>query len=97
MLSLYSDRAFQDDAEGSSCLREVLFYGTAELWRLQAFEVQTVADTNKYQCNVCGYVYDPADGDSNSGAPPGTSFSELPDEWRCPLCGAGKSEFSKVE
>ena len=38
MLSLYSDRAFQDDAEGSSCLREVLFYGTAELSRLQAFE-----------------------------------------------------------
>jgi rubredoxin len=69
----------------------------AELWRLRVFEVQTMADMNKYQCNVCGYIYDPAGGDSNSGVPPGTPFSELPDGWRCPLCGAEKSEFSKVE
>jgi len=56
-----------------------------------------MADMSKYQCNVCGYVYDPVDGDPGNGAPPGTPFSDLPDGWRCPLCGAEKSQFTKVE
>jgi len=48
----------------------------------------------KYVCNVCGYVYDPEQGDDVGGIPPGTSFEKLPDDWVCPVCGAGKSEFS---
>jgi rubredoxin len=82
---------------GSSCLQEVFFYGTRHLSRLQVIEARTMADMSKYQCNVCGYVYDPADGDPGNGAPPGTPFSELPDRWCCPLCGADKSQFTKVE
>jgi rubredoxin len=46
----------------------------------------------KYECNVCGYVYDP----ENNGVEPGTPFSELPDDWVCPECGAGKDDFSAV-
>lgn len=40
----------------------------------------------KYACKICGYVYDPAEHD-------GVEFADLPDDWTCPLCGVGKSEF----
>jgi len=52
---------------------------------------------DKYECTVCGYVYDPELGDSDSGIAPGTRFEELPDDCVCPICGATKSEFKKVE
>ena len=48
----------------------------------------------KYVCNVCGYVYDPAKGDPDSGVAPGTAFEDLPDGWVCPICGARKDQFS---
>jgi rubredoxin len=48
----------------------------------------------RYVCNVCGYVYDPAEGDPDRGIKPGVPFEELPDDWVCPVCGAGKDEFS---
>jgi len=51
---------------------------------------------DKYKCKVCNYIYDPALGDPDSGVQPGTKFEDLPAEWVCPLCGAGKSEFEKV-
>ncbi|HSB52046.1 MAG TPA: rubredoxin [Dissulfurispiraceae bacterium] len=50
----------------------------------------------KWECNVCGYVYDPEIGDPDGGIKPGTSFEELPDTWECPICGAKKDEFSEV-
>ncbi len=50
----------------------------------------------KYQCSVCGYIYDPEKGDPESGTAPGTPFEKLPDDWVCPVCGASKSEFSKM-
>lgn len=50
----------------------------------------------RYECEVCGYVYDPAVGDSESGIAPGTAFEDLPDRWTCPVCGAGKDQFSPV-
>jgi len=51
----------------------------------------------KYECTVCGYVYDPELGDPDSSIKPGTPFDELPDTWTCPVCGAAKSEFEKIE
>jgi rubredoxin len=50
---------------------------------------------DKYVCDVCGYVYDPAEGDPENGVSAGTSFEALPDDWVCPVCGAPKSEFTK--
>ena len=50
----------------------------------------------KYQCSICGYIYDPEKGDPESGTAPGTPFEKLPDDWVCPVCGASKSEFSKM-
>jgi rubredoxin len=52
---------------------------------------------DKYICNACGYVYDPAVGDPDNGVNPGTAFEDLPDDWVCPLCGVPKSEFEKEE
>ena len=48
----------------------------------------------KYQCIPCGYIYDPAEGDPDNGVPPGTPFHEVPDDWLCPVCGAGKAAFA---
>ena len=48
----------------------------------------------KYKCDVCGFIYDPKDGDPKSGVEPGTPFEGIPDDWVCPVCGAGKDEFS---
>ena len=49
----------------------------------------------RYICNVCGYIYDPADGDPENGIPPGISFEELPEDWTCPACGVGKEFFDE--
>lgn len=51
---------------------------------------------DKYVCQVCGYVYDPAKGDPDNGIAPGTPFEALPDTWVCPLCGVAKSSFEKL-
>jgi len=51
----------------------------------------------KYECTVCGYIYDPEVGDPDGNIKPGTPFEEIPDDWVCPVCGASKSEFKKVE
>ena len=51
---------------------------------------------DKYECSICGYVYDPAVGDPDNGVAPGTKFEDIPEDWVCPTCGAPKSEFNKV-
>jgi rubredoxin len=51
----------------------------------------------KYKCTVCGYIYDPEKGDPSSSIKLGTPFERLPDDWVCPVCGAAKSEFEKVD
>lgn len=55
-----------------------------------------VNNMDKYQCNVCGYIYDPEKGDPTQSVPPDTPFEDLPDDWTCPECGAGKEEFTKL-
>ena len=47
----------------------------------------------KYRCTVCGYVYDPVEGDPDGGIVPGTEFKDIPENWECPVCGIGKSDF----
>jgi flavin reductase (DIM6/NTAB) family NADH-FMN oxidoreductase RutF/rubredoxin len=49
-----------------------------------------------YECEVCGYIYDPAEGDPENGIPPCTKFEDLPDDWICPVCDADKSAFEPV-
>ena len=51
----------------------------------------------KYQCEVCGYIYDPAEGDPEANIPPNTPFEDLPADWVCPICGATKDQFTPVD
>lgn len=51
----------------------------------------------KYQCTMCDYVYDPAEGDPDNGVEPGTSFDDIPDDWVCPDCGVGKDFFEPLD
>lgn len=54
-----------------------------------------VIKMSNYVCLVCGYVYNPADGDPDNGVAPGTSFADVPEDWVCPLCGVGKDQFEE--
>lgn len=47
----------------------------------------------KYVCELCGYVYDAVLGDPENGVDAGTDFEDIPEDWSCPLCGAGKDDF----
>jgi rubredoxin len=50
---------------------------------------------DKYVCTICGYVYDPAQGDPDNGVTAGTKWEDVPDDWECPVCGASKDDFEK--
>jgi rubredoxin len=58
-----------------------------------------MGEYDRYQCNICNYIYDPEYGDPEAGseALPGTSFSELPEHWVCPHCGAEKEDFENID
>ncbi len=49
-----------------------------------------------YVCELCGYEYNPEAGDPENGIAPQTDFEDLPEDWVCPLCGAGKDDFEAV-
>jgi len=51
----------------------------------------------KYECQACGYVYDPAVGDIDGGIKPGTAFEDIPDDWVCPVCGVSKDDFELID
>ena len=51
----------------------------------------------KYKCNMCGWVYDEAKGAPDDGIEPGTAWTDIPDDWACPVCGSGKEDFDMVE
>jgi flavin reductase (DIM6/NTAB) family NADH-FMN oxidoreductase RutF/rubredoxin len=57
---------------------------------------QKAVNMDKYQCTSCGHIYDPALGDEASGIKPGTPFSDIPDDWTCPICGVGKEFYEKM-
>ncbi len=50
----------------------------------------------KFECTACGYIYDEALGDPDSGIAPGTKWEDIPEDWVCPVCGVGKDAFEEV-
>ncbi len=50
----------------------------------------------KWECTLCGYIYDPEQGDPDNGVDPGTPWEEVPEDWVCPLCGATKDLFEPL-
>ena len=51
----------------------------------------------KYECMMCGYIYDESLGDPAEGIAPGTAWEDIPEDWYCPDCGATKEDFEMVE
>lgn len=56
-----------------------------------------MSDNQKYRCTICGYVYDPEDGDPENDIDPGIPFEKLPEDWTCPVCGVSKDDFTPVK
>jgi rubredoxin len=50
---------------------------------------------DRYVCTICGYVYDPKQGDPDNSVAPGTKWEDVPADWECPVCGASKDDFEK--
>jgi len=71
--------------------------GTAPKAAPTYIEEKKAVKLAKYQCSVCGYIYDPEKGDPDGGIAPGTPFEQIPDDWVCPVCGAEKDRFEKIE
>ena len=51
----------------------------------------------KFECMVCGYIYEEELGDPDNGVAAGTKWDDVPEDWLCPVCGVGKDEFNEVE
>ena len=51
----------------------------------------------RYRCTICGFVYDPEEGDPDGGIAPGTLFEDIPEDWTCPVCGVAKKDFVEME
>ncbi|MEG8242889.1 rubredoxin [Acinetobacter baumannii] len=51
----------------------------------------------KYQCIVCGWIYDEAEGWPQDGIAAGTKWEDIPDDWTCPDCGVSKADFEMIE
>ena len=69
---------------------------TESLEEEEAERPLTPAEMDCYECRSCGYTYEPTKGDSRTKVPVGVQFSDLPNDWRCPVCGASRSQFSNV-
>ena len=83
----------EDDLAGIPALVTALI-GRAEAEAAEESASESTAA--QYQCGPCGYIYDPAEGDPDSGIAPGTPFEDLPDDWCCPVCGVSKDMFEKM-
>ena len=64
---------------------------------IQGEEKTAKTAARKYRCTICNYVYDPELGDPDSGIPAGTAFEQIPDDWRCPVCGVTKAKFVPLD
>jgi rubredoxin len=51
----------------------------------------------KWQCLLCGFIYDEAAGLPQEGIAPGTRWEDVPGDWACPDCSAVKADFEMAE
>ena len=58
---------------------------------------QEETQVKRWQCMVCGYIYNEEQGMPEDGVPPGTAWNDVPEDWACPDCGVGKEDFEMVE
>ena len=50
-----------------------------------------------WKCTLCGYRYDPDQGDPDGDVRTGTPYEYLPLDWSCPECGASKDMFKAID
>ncbi len=55
------------------------------------------SDYKKYECMICGFIYDEAEGLPDDGIPPGTRWVDIPEDWECPDCGISKADFALLD
>jgi rubredoxin len=55
------------------------------------------SDFKKYECVICGFIYDEAEGIPDDGIAPGTKWADIPEDWECPDCGISKFDFDLLE
>lgn len=93
---------------GDRCLAQSCAACTASTWPRFVHGVlprghRPVSDSDEekrlktYMCVICGYVYDEAKGAPDEGIEPGTRWEDVPLNWQCPECGAGKDDFELME
>ena len=70
---------------------------STELPRQEAESIAEAPDYKTWQCLLCGFIYNERDGWPDEGIPPGTRWEDVPDDWVCPDCGTGKSDFEMTE
>lgn len=56
----------------------------------------TKSENEQYSCNTCGWIYNESKGDPDGGIAPGTRWEDIPDTWKCPVCGVGKNNFTHI-
>ena len=56
-----------------------------------------MSDFKKWECVICGFIYDEAEGLPDDGLPAGTLWEQVPEDWECPDCGISKSDFDMIE
>jgi rubredoxin len=76
--------------------RFVIFVGLLDNARSSISKVRRFG-MKKWQCVVCGWIYDEAKGWPEDGIEPGTLWEDVPDDWVCPDCGVGKEDFEMIE
>jgi rubredoxin len=86
--------AQHDHARRLARLRRLVGVHPAADTRLSPMSTETA---QLWICESCGFIYDPAEGDPDGGIPPGTEFTDIPDDWFCPVCGARKADFTPYE
>mgnify|MGYP002402318868 CR=1 FL=1 len=99
ILPLAAQRAWPSVIPCGSCVIRAVRAGSAAHGRCGRSTMFLREDSSmqKFECGMCEYTYDPAKGDPGRGIPPGTSFDDLPDNWTCPKCNAGKNMFVAVD
>merc|ERR1711966_19553 len=68
-----------------------------QIERLRAAEKFMEIDEGKFECQACGYIYEPEKGDRFANIEPNTMFKDLPEDFSCPACRSPKNQFKSVK
>lgn len=88
---------YRDVKKGIAPKNAPTFIDKKTLDTIKQQKKKNVKSSLRYKCPVCGYIYEPEKGDISTGIISGTSFEDLPDDWKCPVCETPKNDFFKLK